>query len=94
MGVPFSKEIGASLRHVEGALEHAKFISVIAVLCIAAITVLMGLIFIALIALLISVNPDLAEERELLVTPIVRWTLKLAVMATRSKKSRRKTHTR
>jgi ABC-type xylose transport system permease subunit len=36
-------------------------------------TVSLGLILITLLALIITVNPDLEHERQVLVTPVMRW---------------------
>lgn len=80
MGIPYSKQINAAFDQVTplvGAgfevLQTTKNISIL-LAAIQVVTVLiLGLILLTLIALLISVNPDLEAERAAIVTPVVRW---------------------
>lgn len=79
MGLPYSKQINAAFDQVtplvaEGfkVLETTKNIAVI-LLWIQIITVLLLFsILLALVALLITTNPDLESERKVFVTPVVR----------------------
>jgi hypothetical protein len=77
MGVPFSAEVQKASHHIDtitpilkSALFAIKFACIIHV-------ILFCILLVAVIALLISVNPDLAEERKELVTPVLRACLKV-----------------
>jgi len=80
MGIPYSKQIHAAFDQVTPlvaagfeVLQTTKNISIL-LAAIQVVTVLiLGLILLTLIALLISVNPDLEAERTAIVTPVVRW---------------------
>ncbi|KAJ4525993.1 hypothetical protein HRR83_001182 [Exophiala dermatitidis] len=76
MGIPYSKEINAAFEQVTplvaAGYEVLRTTKDIAILlaCIQVLTVvLLFLILMALLGLLFSVNPDLVEERQQLVTP-------------------------
>lgn len=83
MGVPYSKQIDLAFEQVGPLLRNAKYIFLLVgayqILKTIAFGILLGLILLALIALLITVNPDLEAERRAIVTPMVRrltwWTL-------------------
>lgn len=79
MGIPFSHEVKTAVNlatdlatelksHATTALYALIFISVIH-------TFLLAIFLLAVIALLVTVNPDLVEERKAFVTPVVRWLL-------------------
>ncbi|KAI7267986.1 hypothetical protein KC345_g7772 [Hortaea werneckii] len=79
MGIPYSKEINQAFDQVAplvaatlDVLQTSKNISYL----LAAVQVLNALLLLtavfALLGLLITVNPDLAEERKALVTPVVK----------------------
>jgi hypothetical protein len=87
MGIPYSREINKAFEELNQAygqvtpliesaydvLETTKNISLV-LLAIQVLTVLLlGLILLALVGLLITMNPDLDEERKELVTPVLRW---------------------
>jgi len=87
MGIPYSKEINQAFQELNQAygqvtplvasaydvLETTKNISLL-LLAIQVLTVVtLGLILLALVGLLITMNPDLDEERRELVTPVLRW---------------------
>jgi hypothetical protein len=86
MGIPYSRELDATFRHVNTASEQVTPLvaqgfkilktarSIVLVLaCIQVFTfALLLFILIALLALLVTMNPDLAEERRKYVTPTVR----------------------
>jgi hypothetical protein len=80
MGIPYSKQINAAFEQVtplvaEGfkVLETTKNISILLAAIQVLTVLLLLLIFGALIALLITINPDLEHERRILVTPVLRW---------------------
>ena len=87
MGIPYSREINKAFEELNQAygqvtpliesaydvLETTKNISLV-LLAIQILTVLLlGLILLALVGLLITMNPDLDQERKELVTPVLRW---------------------
>lgn len=80
MGIPYSKEINQAFEQVTPlvaagfeVLQTTKNIAIL-LACIQILTViLLGLILLALLALVCAVNPDLEREREELVTPAVKW---------------------
>jgi len=80
MGIPYSKQINLAFDQVSplvtraaAVLETTKNISLLLALIQVLTVLLLSLIFIALLALLVSVNPDLEAERRALVTPVLRW---------------------
>ena len=97
MGVPYSKEINQAFGQANLAfdqvtplvaagskvLQATKYI----IFLLGAIQVLtaifLGLILITLLALIITVNPDLEYERQALVTPVVRWLAHLVMQCRR-----------
>jgi hypothetical protein len=80
MGIPYSKQIHAAFDQVTPlvaagfeVLQTTKNISIL-LAAIQVVTVLiLAAILLTLLALLISVNPDLEAERVAIVTPVVRW---------------------
>jgi hypothetical protein len=84
MGIPYSKQINAAFDQVTPlvaagfqVLETTKNIAVLLAFIEVFIFILLGLILIALCILLVTVNPDLEEERRELVTPVIKWTLEM-----------------
>lgn len=78
MGIPYSKEINAAFEQVTplvgAGYEVLQTLKNIAILlaCIQVLTVaLLALIFMAMLGLLITMNPDMEKERRQLVTPVV-----------------------
>ncbi|KAK4944097.1 hypothetical protein LTR10_016430 [Elasticomyces elasticus] len=78
MGIPYSKEINAAFEQVTplvgAGYEVLQTLKNIAILlaCIQVLTViLLTFIFVAMMGLLITMNPDLEKERQQLVTPVV-----------------------
>ncbi|KAK3305012.1 uncharacterized protein B0T15DRAFT_531085 [Chaetomium strumarium] len=80
MGLPYSKQIhhafdqvtplvAAGFRVLETSRDIALLVAFIQVLT----CVLLFLILVVLLALLVTVNPDLEVERRVLVTPCVQW---------------------
>lgn len=75
MGVPFSQEVKLAVDLAAELKSHAT-VALYAIVLVSMIhTILLSIFLIAVIALLITVNPDLAEERRAFVTPAVRWIL-------------------
>ncbi|KAJ9646856.1 hypothetical protein H2204_000548 [Knufia peltigerae] len=80
MGIPYSREINAAFEQVTPlvaagfeVLETTKDIAIL-LACIQVLTVtILAFILVALLALIITVNPDLEKERRELVTPSVVW---------------------
>lgn len=80
MGIPYSKQINSAFDQVTPlvaagfeVLQTTKNISIL-LAAIQVITVLiLAIILFILLALLITVNPDLVEERKAIVTPVVKW---------------------
>ncbi|KAE9365287.1 hypothetical protein N431DRAFT_98401 [Stipitochalara longipes BDJ] len=91
MGVPFSHEIQKASEHIDNiaptvitALRNVDTVVPYVENALWAITwasiilpFLIGALLLAVIALLITVNPDLEQERKLLVTPLLRICLKM-----------------
>ena len=80
MGIPFSKQINAAFDEVTPlvaagfeVLQTTKNIALLTAAIQVLSVLLLGLILLVLIAMLITVNPNLTEERDFLVTPLVRW---------------------
>lgn len=87
MGIPYSKEINKAFEELNQAygqvtplvasaydvLETTKNISLLLLAIQVLTVVLLGLTVLALVGLLITMNPDLDEERRELVTPVLRW---------------------
>lgn len=80
MGMPYSKQINAAFDQVtplvaEGykVLETIKNLAVLLAWIQVLTVALLGGLAVLLLALLVTLNPDLADERRLLVTPAVRW---------------------
>ncbi|KAK0851854.1 hypothetical protein LTR91_016086 [Friedmanniomyces endolithicus] len=80
MGIPFSKQINAAFEEVTPlvaagfeVLQTTKNIALLAAALQVFTGLILSLVLLVLIALLITVNPNLTEERDALVTPVVRW---------------------
>ncbi len=80
MGLPYSKQIHAAFNEVTplvasgfDVLRTSRNISIL-LAAVQILTVLVtGLTLVTLLAILITVNPDLEHERRAIVTPAVRW---------------------
>jgi hypothetical protein len=73
MGVPYSREIGAALDEVGPLIQKIHYIAYL-VFALQIITIaLLFLVFLAVIALTISIIPALSDERDALVTPVIKW---------------------
>ncbi|KAE8445356.1 hypothetical protein EG329_013478 [Mollisiaceae sp. DMI_Dod_QoI] len=75
MGVPFSQEIKTALDLAADLKPYAIYTLYTIIFITVLNTILLGVLVVAVIGLLISVNPDLAEERKTIVTPILKWWL-------------------
>jgi hypothetical protein len=79
MGVPFSHEVQKASHHIDTITPILKS-TLFAIKSACIIHMILFCIFlVAVIALLISVNPDLAQERKALVTPLLRLLVRLLV---------------
>ncbi|KAJ7176610.1 hypothetical protein C8R46DRAFT_1346611 [Mycena filopes] len=80
MGIPYSRQINAAFDQVtplvaEGfkVLQATRNISIVLAVIQVLTVVLLFQILILLLALLITLHPDLEQERDALVTPTLRW---------------------
>ncbi|KAL6709070.1 hypothetical protein ACN47E_001886 [Coniothyrium glycines] len=80
MGLPYSRQINAAFEQVTPlvaagykVLRTTRDISVLLAVIQVLTVWLLGLILVALVALLFCVNPDLEDERRALVTPWLKW---------------------
>lgn len=78
MGLPYSREIHAAVDKLPPLIAAAQSTKNIFIL-LAAIQVIqviiLGLMLLAMLALLITMNPDLEDERAAVVTPVVKWII-------------------
>jgi hypothetical protein len=86
MGIPYSKQINLAFDHVTPlvaagfkVLQTTRNVTYLLAAVQVLTAVFLGLILITLLALIITVSPDLEHERQALVTPTVRW-LAVSVM--------------
>jgi hypothetical protein len=80
MGIPYSKQINLAFDQVTPlvargftVLQTTRNITYLLAAIQVLTAVFLGLILIAMLGLIITVSPDLEEERRALVTPVVRW---------------------
>lgn len=80
MGIPYSRQIHAAFDQVTPlvaagfeVLQTTKNISILLAAIQVITVIILALILLTMLALLITVNPDLQAERAALVTPVVRW---------------------
>jgi hypothetical protein len=79
MGIPYSRQINTAFDQVtplvaQGfqVLETTKNIAILLAWIQVLTVLLLTLIFVALVALLVTMNPDLANERQAFVTPVLK----------------------
>jgi hypothetical protein len=72
MGIPYSKEIDALLEQVVPLVQRIQYIVLLHIVLQILTVFLLCLIFLAITALIISVIPELSNEREALVTPPIK----------------------
>ena len=78
MGVPYSQEIRAAVDQVTAlvaAVQTTKNIFILLAAVQVIKVVLLALILLVTLALLITVNPDLEDERAAVVTPVMKWII-------------------
>lgn len=80
MGIPYSKQINLAFDQVTPlvaagfkVLQTTKDITFLLAAIQLLTVIFLGFILITLLALIITVSPDLEHERQALVTPVVRW---------------------
>jgi hypothetical protein len=80
MGMPYSKEINSAFNQVTPlvaagfeVLQTTKNIAILLAYIQVLTVVLLALILFALLGLLVTMNPDLEMERQMVVTPVVHW---------------------
>lgn len=80
MGIPYSKQINAAFDQVTPlvaagfeVLQTTKNISILLAAIQVLTVLLLLLILITMLALLVTMNPDLSEERQVIVTPVMKW---------------------
>jgi hypothetical protein len=80
MGIPYSKKINLAFDQVTPlvaagfkVLQTTKNITFLLAAIQVLTAIFLGLISISLVALIITVSPDLEDEPRILVTPVVRW---------------------
>ncbi|RDW77898.1 hypothetical protein BP5796_05750 [Coleophoma crateriformis] len=86
MGIPYSRQIHLAFDQVTPlvaagfqVLETTKNITFLLAAVQVLNTVFLGLILVVLLALLITVNPDIEYERQVLVTPVVKSLADLVI---------------
>ena len=80
MGIPYSREINAAFEQVTPlvaagfeVLQTTKDIAIL-LACIQVLTVvLLAFILLSLIGVIFTMNPDLEDERQQIVTPVMKW---------------------
>ncbi|KAF1949830.1 hypothetical protein CC80DRAFT_366543, partial [Byssothecium circinans] len=89
MGIPYSREIDAAFGQVTPlvaagfrVLKTTRNISILLAVIQVLTVFILGLILVALVAIMYCVNPDLEHERQLLITPPLRRLANLTVYAT------------
>lgn len=80
MGVPYSKQLDSAFDQVTPlvasgfrVLKTTRDIAILVAVIQVLTCLLLGLVLLALLALLITVNPDLQSERQEIVTPTMKW---------------------
>lgn len=80
MGIPYSREINAAFEQVTPlvaagfkVLRTIKDIAILLAFIQVLTVLLLGLNLFVLLAIVYSVNPDLEQERKILVTPLFKW---------------------
>jgi len=91
MGIPYSKQINLAFDNVTPlvaagfeVLQRTKNITYLLAAIQVLTVIFLGLILITLLALIITVSPDLENERRILVTPVIKWLADWIVQYRRS----------
>lgn len=94
--VPYAKEIDAAIKQIDVAVEQLPgIVNKIRLITLAAFivafslqfwtVVLLGFIFLSIMALIICVTPELAHERRVLVTPVIQYFTQYLVKITNNR---------
>jgi hypothetical protein len=78
MGVPYSQEIRAAFDQVAplvAAVQTTKNVFILLAAIQVIKVVILALTLLAMLALLITTNPDLEDERAAAVTPAIKWII-------------------
>ena len=78
MGVPYSQEVRAAVDQIASlvaAVQTTKNIFILLAAVQVVRVVILTLILLAMLALLITMNPDLEGERAAAVTPAIKWII-------------------
>lgn len=75
MGIPYSHQIQKASEHIDAIVPIVKIALWTLTFVSISLLILIGALLLAVIALLITVNPNLERERKALVTPILRGWL-------------------
>lgn len=82
MGMPDSKDVNTAFEQVTPLVEDGlwilnttKYISLLGAAIQALNVALLWLILLSLLGLLITANPDLRDERQAVVTPVMQWVV-------------------
>lgn len=75
MGLPYSHEIQRASEHIDAIVPTVKIALWTLTFVSISLLILIGALLLAVIGLLITVNPDLERERKALVTPVLRGWL-------------------
>jgi hypothetical protein len=94
MGIPYSREINAAFEQVTPLVQSAyevldttKNIAVFLAYLQVLIAITLILILFCMVGLLFTLNPDLERERQLLVTPVMKWIAGFSVTGSGHRKS-------
>ncbi|PNS13795.1 hypothetical protein CAC42_3288 [Sphaceloma murrayae] len=94
MGIPYSRQINAAFDQVTPlvaagfqVLQTTKNISILLAAIQVLTVLLLALIQATLLMLLITVNPDLEQERTRMVTPVMKWVAGLFIRLSNQKKT-------
>jgi hypothetical protein len=83
MAFLFSKEIEMGQTLLQTVLQTTKIVGLVLFSLQVITAVLLSLLLIAIIALIITVNPGLVEEREALVTPAIKMLVRPLKISTK-----------
>jgi hypothetical protein len=73
MGIPYSKEIDTAFKQIAPLTQKIYLIIFLGIVLQILTVLLLCLILLAITALIVSVIPELSTEREVFVTPTIKW---------------------
>ena len=83
MGVPFSREVEIILGSMQDlkpiaatVLQTVRYVALLLLVLQIATMFLLALLLAAVIALIVTMDPNLSGEREALVTPVLKWLVR------------------